>query len=97
MTSFPAQKMGLFDRGLLRPGMRADIAVIDLARIRDNATNRWPHEAPFENYPHRYPDGIPVRRGERQARRREGQAAEGTGGRGHQAQVALTPQSVYFL
>jgi len=59
MTSFPAQKMGLFDRGLLRPGMRADIAVIDLARIRDNATNRWPHEAPFENYPHRYPDGIP--------------------------------------
>jgi N-acyl-D-aspartate/D-glutamate deacylase len=51
--------MGLFDRGLLRPGMRADIAVIDLARIRDNATNRWPHEAPFENYPHRYPDGIP--------------------------------------
>jgi len=59
MTSFPAQKIGLFDRGLLRPGMKADIAVVDLGRVRDRATNRWPHEYPFENYPHQYPDGIP--------------------------------------
>jgi N-acyl-D-amino-acid deacylase len=59
MTSFPAQKMGLHDRGLIRPGMRADITMFDLERIRDNATNRWPHKYPFENYPHRYPDGIP--------------------------------------
>ena len=59
MTSFPAQKIGLFDRGLLRPGMKADIAVIDLAKIKDRATNLWPHKYPFENYPHRYPDGIP--------------------------------------
>jgi N-acyl-D-amino-acid deacylase len=59
MTSFPAQKIGLLDRGVLRPGMRADIAVIDLPRIKDRATNRWPHEYPFENYPHRYPEGVP--------------------------------------
>ncbi|UCE90948.1 MAG: amidohydrolase family protein [Methanobacteriota archaeon] len=59
MTSFPAQKIGLFDRGLLRPGMVADIAVIDLPRVRDKATNRWPHEHPYENYPHDYPEGIP--------------------------------------
>jgi N-acyl-D-amino-acid deacylase len=59
MTSFPAQKMGLHDRGLLRPGMKADIMIFDMARIRDNATNRWPHKYPFKNYPHRYPDGIP--------------------------------------
>jgi N-acyl-D-amino-acid deacylase len=59
MTSFPAQKIGLFDRGLLRPGMIADIAMIDLARIKDRATNLWPHEYPYKNYPHRYPEGIP--------------------------------------
>jgi N-acyl-D-amino-acid deacylase len=59
MTSFPAQKIGLLDRGLLRPGMRADIALIDLPNVKDRATNRWPHKYPFENYPHRYPDGIP--------------------------------------
>jgi N-acyl-D-amino-acid deacylase len=59
MTSFPAQKMGLMDRGVLRPGMRADIAIIDLARVKDRATNQWPHAHPFVNYPHRYPEGIP--------------------------------------
>jgi N-acyl-D-amino-acid deacylase len=59
MTSYPAQKMGLLDRGLLRPGMMADITLIDLARIKDRATNLWPHKHPFENYPHRYPEGVP--------------------------------------
>ncbi len=59
MTSFPAQKMGLYDRGLLRPGLKADITLIDLENIKDRATNMWPHEYPFKNYPHRYPDGVP--------------------------------------
>lgn len=59
MTSFPAQKMGLYDRGLLRPGMCADVTLIDLARIKDRATNVWPHKYPYKNYPHRYPDGVP--------------------------------------
>ncbi len=59
MTSFPAQRIGLLDRGLLRPGMRADITVIDLPKVKDRATNRWPHKYPYENWPHRYPDGIP--------------------------------------
>ena len=59
MTSFPAQKIGLWDRGLLRPGMKADITVIDLGRIKDRATNLWPHTYPFENCPHDYPDGVP--------------------------------------
>lgn len=59
MTSFPAQKIGLLDRGLLRPGMVADVTVIDLARIKDRATNLWPHKYPFKNYPHKYPEGVP--------------------------------------
>ena len=58
MTSFPAQRFGLMDRGTLRPGARADIVVLDLERIHDRATNLYPHRYPFENYPHRYPEGI---------------------------------------
>ena len=49
MTSFPAQRFRLMDRGVLRPGAWADIVVFDLARVRDRATNL---------YPHRYPEGI---------------------------------------
>jgi N-acyl-D-amino-acid deacylase len=58
MTSFPAQRLGLFDRGVLRPGAWADIVVFDLDRIHDRATNLYPHTYPFENYPHQYPEGI---------------------------------------
>jgi N-acyl-D-amino-acid deacylase len=58
MTSFPAQRLGLMDRGVLRPGAWADIVVFDLERIHDRATNLYPHTYPFENYPHTYPDGI---------------------------------------
>jgi N-acyl-D-amino-acid deacylase len=58
MTSFPAQRFGLMDRGILRPGAWADIVVFDLERIHDRATNLFPHTYPFENYPHRYPEGI---------------------------------------
>lgn len=58
MTSFPAQRLGLRDRGVLREGAWADIVVFDLERLHDRATNLYPHTYPFENYPHQYPEGI---------------------------------------
>jgi N-acyl-D-aspartate/D-glutamate deacylase len=49
MTSLPAGKLGLGDRGRLAPGARADVVVFDPATIADTAT--------FAD-PHRYPRGI---------------------------------------
>jgi len=50
MTSLPAQIIGLQDRGLLRPGMAADLAIFDPQAVRDRAT--------YED-PSQYPVGIP--------------------------------------
>jgi N-acyl-D-amino-acid deacylase len=58
MTSFPAQRFGLMDRGVLRPGLAADVLVFDLDRIRDRATNPYPHSFPFTNIPHGYAEGM---------------------------------------
>jgi N-acyl-D-aspartate/D-glutamate deacylase len=49
MTSLNAAKLGLVDRGLLRPGAFADLTLFDPGRVADRAT----YEDPF-----RYPEGI---------------------------------------
>lgn len=46
MTSWPAERLGLADRGLLRAGMRADLVVFDLAAVKDRATYEDPTAAP---------------------------------------------------
>ena len=42
MTSMPATKIGLFDRGLIRPGMKADIALIDRYGLGSDSTYEDP-------------------------------------------------------
>lgn len=49
MTALPARAMGLHWKGLIRPGMDADLVVFDPTTVRSNAT--------FE-HPRQYPDGI---------------------------------------
>ncbi len=51
MTSFPARRLGLSDRGVLRPGLKADLVVFDPSTIADKAT--------FEK-PHQYAEGVAV-------------------------------------
>jgi N-acyl-D-aspartate/D-glutamate deacylase len=43
MTSANAAKVNQYDRGLLRPGMAADVTVFNAATIIDNATYEKPH------------------------------------------------------
>ncbi len=49
MTSAPAARLGLTDRGLISDGFAADLVVFDPDRVRSNAT--------YEE-PRRFPDGI---------------------------------------
>ena len=49
MTSAPAARLGLADRGLLRDGLQADIVVFDPETVRTNATY---------DEPRRFPTGI---------------------------------------
>jgi len=47
MTSLPAQKLRLRDRGLIREGMWADITIFDPKKVVDMATYSEPHQYPI--------------------------------------------------
>jgi N-acyl-D-aspartate/D-glutamate deacylase len=49
MTSFPANRLGIKDRGIIAEGYFADLVLFDPDRIRDRST--------YEN-PRQFPEGI---------------------------------------
>jgi dihydroorotase/N-acyl-D-amino-acid deacylase len=44
MSGYPAQRLKLWDRGLLRPGMKADVVLFDADQIADRAEYERPHQ-----------------------------------------------------
>ena len=46
MTSIPARRLGLWDRGILRPGMAADLVIFDPATVVERADYAHPQEYP---------------------------------------------------
>lgn len=46
MTSFPAQKLGLKDRGIILEGYWADLVLLDFEMIRDTASYENPYQLP---------------------------------------------------
>ncbi len=50
MSSLPCRRLGQWDRGLVRPGMAADVVAFDPQAVRDTATYDEPRQ---------FPEGIP--------------------------------------
>jgi N-acyl-D-amino-acid deacylase len=44
VTSLPAERIGLHDRGLLKPGARADLAVFDFEQVSESGTLEAPNQ-----------------------------------------------------
>jgi N-acyl-D-amino-acid deacylase len=59
MSSFPAARLRIADRGILRPGMKADIVIFDPATVRDTATFEKPHSY-AEGFSHVIVNGVVV-------------------------------------
>jgi dihydroorotase/N-acyl-D-amino-acid deacylase len=78
MTSLAAQRVGLTERGLLRPGQYADITVFDPATVSDRATFADPHQ-PSKGVVHVFVNGQPVLHDGRLTDRRPGRGLRGPG------------------
>jgi N-acyl-D-aspartate/D-glutamate deacylase len=61
MTSLAASRAGFTDRGVLRVGMKADLVVLDPARVRDRSTYEDPHHF-SEGVSNVVVNGVPVLR-----------------------------------
>ena len=78
MTSQAASRVGITDRGILRPGMMADIVVFDPDRIRDMATYNDPLHYSV-GVEHVFVNGRPVMLDGRITDERPGRALRGPG------------------
>jgi dihydroorotase/N-acyl-D-amino-acid deacylase len=80
MSSFPAARLRITDRGLLRPGMKADIVIFDPATVRDNATFEKPHSY-AEGFSHVMVNGEVVFENDAMTQARPGRVLFGPGKR----------------
>jgi N-acyl-D-amino-acid deacylase len=81
LTSLPARNLRLKDRGELRPGAFADLALFDPARIADRATWAQPHQF-AAGVEHVIVNGQPVLRDGRLTGARPGRVVRGPGWKG---------------
>ena len=61
LSARPAEVLGLTDRGVLRPGARADLAVFDAARFAERGTTFEPNQL-AEGMRHVFVNGVPALR-----------------------------------
>lgn len=71
MTSFPAQRLGLRDRGILREGNYADIVIFNPDTVKDNTDFMQPHQFP-EGIIHVMINGTLVVKNQKQLRKYPG-------------------------
>jgi N-acyl-D-aspartate/D-glutamate deacylase len=81
MTSFPAQILGLADRGQVREGFAADIAIFDPARVRDTNSFEKP-KSYAEGVPYTLVNGVVVIDGGKHTGARPGRVVLGHGYKG---------------
>jgi dihydroorotase/N-acyl-D-amino-acid deacylase len=78
MTSLPATRFRIMDRGLLRPGMKADVAVFDAATVIDKSEFGKPHQY-AEGFAHVVVNGTAVLIDGKMQAARPGRALYGPG------------------
>ena len=76
LAALPAEAMGLGDRGVLRPGARADVVVLDYDAIRDRSSPERQARHP-EGIEHVLVNGVSVLEAGRQTGRRPGRVVGG--------------------
>jgi N-acyl-D-aspartate/D-glutamate deacylase len=78
MTSATAARLSIRDRGLLRPGMFADIVIFDAQTIADRATYEEPHQLP-DGIRYVIVNGVVVMRDKQLTGAKPGRALRGPG------------------
>lgn len=74
MTALPAGRIGLHDRGLITPGLKADLVAFDPDSVADRATFEKPHQYPT-GIPHVWVNGVAVIRDGEHTDARPGRSA----------------------
>jgi dihydroorotase/N-acyl-D-amino-acid deacylase len=90
MTGAVAQRLLIRDRGLLRPGMYADVVVFDPGTIREHSTYERPHQL-STGVSTVLVNGVEVVRDGRHTNAKPGRAVRGIGWRGHAADAVRVP------